>query len=103
MLSHSELSNISLNIYKFSMKKSLSSAIIEGELFLRYRKEGDSYFYGGMRRKLKKLFNDKKIPLSERESLPILCDSKGIVWVPGFAVRDDGGCDSNALNAVFFY
>lgn len=103
MLSHSDLSNISLNIYKFSIKKNLSSAIIEGELFLRYRKEGDSYFYGGMKRKLKKLFNDKKIPLSERESLPILCDSKGIVWVPGFGVRDDGGCDRNALNAVFFY
>jgi tRNA(Ile)-lysidine synthase len=81
----------------------LRSAIIEGELFIRYRRAGDSYFYGGMTHKLKKLFNDKKMPLKERETLPILCDEKGIVWVPGFSVRDDGADAANALNAAFFF
>ncbi len=95
--------NISPNIYNFSIKANLSSAIIEGELFIRYRREGDSYYYGGMTHKLKKLFNDKKIPVTERDTLPILCDQKGILWVPGFGVRDDGGCNTNALQAAFFY
>jgi tRNA(Ile)-lysidine synthase len=39
--------------------------------------------------KVKKLFSDKKIPLSERKILPLLCDERGVIWVPGFGVRDD--------------
>ena len=95
--------NISPNIYNFSIKASLSSAIIEGELFVRYRKSGDSYCYGGMTRRLKKLFNDKKLSQRERESLPVLCDEKGIVWVPGFGVRDDGANDPGAISVAYFY
>jgi tRNA(Ile)-lysidine synthase len=102
-LSHGDIQNISPNIYNFSIKANLRSAIIEGELFIRYRRAGDSYYYGGMTHKLKKLFNDKKMPLKERETLPILCDEKGIVWVPGFSVRDDGADAANALNAAFFF
>ena len=71
------------------MKVDLSSAIIVGELYIRTKTCGDAYRYGGITRKLKKLFNDKKIPTSERNKLPIICDSKGIVWVMGFGVRDD--------------
>ncbi len=102
-LSHGDIQNISPNIYNFSIKANLRSAIIEGELFIRYRRAGDSYYYGGMTHKLKKLFNDKKMPLKERETLPILCDEKGIVWVPGFSVRDDGADAANALNVAFFF
>ena len=103
VISQSGSYNISSNIYNFSIKANLRSAIIKGDLFLRHRREGDCYFYGGITHKLKKLFNDKKIPLQKRESLPILCDEKGIVWVPGFGVRDDGGCDDHALTVEFFY
>ena len=49
----------------------------------------DCIKYGGMTRKLKKLFNDRKIPPSVRPFIPIVCDEKGIVFVPGFGVRDD--------------
>ena len=103
IITHNARQIFSPNIYNFSIKANLSSAIIEGELFIRYRREGDSYYYGGMTHKLKKLFNDKKIPISERDKLPILCDQKGILWVPGFGVRDDGGLATNALYAAFFY
>jgi len=81
---------ISLNVYKISIQADLSSAIIYGRLFLRPRNEGDSVYYGGMTHKLKKLFNDRKIPPSLRSRIPILCDERGILWVPGFGVRDDG-------------
>ena len=84
-----ENEDFSSNVYKFSIKANLSSAIIVGGLSVRNKKDGDSYFYGGITRKLKKLFCDKKIPVSVREKIPVLTDEKGIIWVPGFGVRDD--------------
>ena len=81
--------NCFANVYNYSINANLSSAIIDGDLYLRSKKDGDTIYYGGMTHKLKKLFNDRKIPLSERKKLPILCDQKGVLWVPGFGVRDD--------------
>ena len=81
--------DFSSNVYKIAMQVKLSSAIIVGDLSVRNKKDGDSYYYGGMTRKVKKLFCDKKIPVSVREKTPIITDEKGIVWVAGFGVRDD--------------
>ncbi len=80
-----------IKVYNISTQKNLASAIIKGKLYIRNKLDGDAYFYGGITHKLKKLFNDKKIPSNERENVPVLCDDMGIVWVPGFGVRDDGG------------
>ena len=82
--------NSSSNVYKFSIQQDLSSAIIVGSLYVRFKEDGDAYFYGGMKHKLKKVFNDRNIPPSERSLIPVICDDKGIVWVPGLSVRDDG-------------
>lgn len=81
--------NYSSNVYKFSIQANLQSVIIKGNLTVRNKSDGDAYFYGGMTRKVKKLFCDKKIPLSKRETIPIITDEKGIIWIPGFGVRDD--------------
>ena len=89
-----KLDKESLNIYKISIYADISSAIIEGNLHLRPRREGDTVFYGGITRKIKKLYSDRKIPPSVRDSIPLLCDGKGVVWVPGFGVRDDIRCKS---------
>ena len=78
------------NVYKNSIQANLSSAIINGNLYLRSKKDGDTVYYGGMTHKIKKLFSDAKIPRSIRGLIPILCDDNGVVWVPGFGVRDDG-------------
>lgn len=83
--------DISLNIYKFSIQQTFKSDIIKGELFIRFKRDGDSYCYGGQRKKLKKLFNDRGISPYLRERIPILCDGAGILWVPGFSVRDGAG------------
>ena len=87
--SRQKYEDFSLNIYKKSIQVNLSSAIIDGRLHFRPKKDGDTVYYGGMTRKLKKLFNDRGIPRSIRSRIPILCDNKGVVWVPGFGVRDD--------------
>ena len=91
VLSRDKNSQSYLNVYKKSIQVSLRSAIIKGSLYLRSKKDGDTVYYGGMTHKVKKLFSDLKIPRSKRRLIPILCDDNGVVWVPGFGVRDDGG------------
>lgn len=75
------------NIYKISIRAKLSTDIISNGLFVRSKKDGDSYSYGGKTRKLKKLFNDKSIPVKFRKSIPVFEDCFGIVWVCGFGIR----------------
>jgi tRNA(Ile)-lysidine synthetase-like protein len=82
------------NIYKISIQQQIPSDIIKDGLSVRSKEDGDSYTYGGMTRKLKKLFNDRKIPPSLRQHVPVVCDSQGILWVPGFGLRD--GARSNS-------
>ncbi len=89
------------NVYTLSTQRSLASATIEGELYVRSREAGDAYRYGGMTHKLKKMFSDQKIPRRMRAHLPVLCDGRGILWVPGFGVREDGLTPSNTLTAVY--
>ena len=95
VISNEKVDKSYLNIYKISIQANLSSAIISGSLYLRPKKDGDTVYYGGMTHKLKKLFCDSKIPPSKRSLIPILCDDKGVVWVPGFGVRDDGVKDED--------
>ena len=90
IISESPLDKSSLNVYKISIQQSLASAIINGGLYIRPKEDGDAIFYGGITHKLKKLFNDRKIPPSLRSSIPILCDGCGVLWVPGCGARDDG-------------
>ena len=76
------------NIYKISIQTQIPSDIIDNGLSVRTRRDGDSYVFGGITRKLKKLFNDRKIPPSLRQHIPVVVDDTGIAWVPGFRVRD---------------
>ena len=57
-------------------------------LSARSRKDGDSYRYGSMTRKVKKLLSEKKLPLDYRDTLPIITSGDNIVWIPGFPVSD---------------
>ena len=43
---------------------------------------------GGMTKSIKKLFQEAGIPEGLRKYVPILCDEKGIVWVPFFGLCD---------------
>ena len=55
-------------------------------LIVRTRKFGDKMAVKGLNgtKKVKDIFIDKKIPLSKRDSWPIVLDSKGnVVWIPG--------------------
>ena len=55
---------------------------------MRSKKDGDSYSYGKMTHKLKKLFNDKSVPKKFRPQIPVICDEDGIQGV--FAYLSEG-------------
>ncbi len=63
---------------------------IKAPLFLRNREAGDRFQPLGMKgsKKLKDFFIDEKIPLKEREKIPLLVRGKEIVWVVGHRISD---------------
>ncbi|MBP1932479.1 tRNA lysidine(34) synthetase TilS [Ammoniphilus resinae] len=58
---------------------------IQGDLILRTRKTGDRMTLLGMsgHKKVKDIMIDAKVSRGHRELLPLLCDQKQILWIPG--------------------
>ena len=80
--------NYSKNIYKKSILLSIESDTIDGALVARSRAPGDKILLGGMHKSVKKLYNEKKIPLDLRSRIPIICDKSGIIAIPFIGIRD---------------
>ncbi len=94
-----------INIYKLSIHIYVNSDKLKKNIYVRGRADGDCIFSGGMNKRLKKLYQQKKIPPAERNTIPLVCDDDGVMWVPGVAVRD-GLCAVNldkCLRAELFY
>lgn len=53
----------------------------EGPMVLRFRQSGDAVRLSGGTKTLKKLMIDRKIPASQRQKLPIIADSRGVLAV----------------------
>ena len=58
---------------------------ISGDLTVRSRKSGDRISPAGrnVSKSLKKFYNEEKIPVEERENIPVLCDENGIIGIYG--------------------
>lgn len=70
---------------------------ISGNVIIRNRREGDSiHLCGRPNKTLKKLFNENKIPLTQRDKMLVLSDEKGIVWTEFFGV--DNRCKTNKFS-----
>jgi tRNA(Ile)-lysidine synthase len=64
----------------------LSSSEVNLPLYVRSRKDGDKIDVMNMSgsKKIKDIFIDEKIPMSERKQWPLVVDSdNNIVWIPG--------------------
>ncbi len=81
-----ELKNLKVN--KLTKNILIKYNIINSSLVARSRINGDSYICRGINRSVKKYMIDEKIPSELRSRIPIVCDSAGIVWVPGLGVAD---------------
>ena len=91
------------NIYKLSILRILRFDKISGVLRVRSRRKGDVFRYGGMTHKVKRLLSDKKLTAAEKERLPILEDDCGIVWIPGFPLRDGVAYDGEGTPLSVIY
>ncbi len=92
-----------INVYKLSIQATFVFDTICGKVFMRNRKDGDSYRYGNMTHKLKKLYNDAKLSAEEKNHRPVICDDEGILWVPGFKVREGNASKGQSGNSKKIY
>ncbi len=75
---------------------------IEGRLAVRTRRSGDKIQPLGMKghKKVKDIFIDSKIPVSQRDKWPIIVDQAGILWIPGLKVAERGRCRSQSKDVI---
>ena len=57
-------------------------------LYVRSKMDGDTVKCCGHTKKLKRVLTDLHIPSHERKRLPVICDEKGVLCVPGIIARD---------------
>ncbi len=89
------------NIYKLVIRRTFCFDKIRSVLHIRTRRPGDTYRFGGMTRKVKKLFIDRKLTSEEKAALPLLCDGEGILWIPGFPPRDGTAAEHGLTVTVY--
>jgi tRNA(Ile)-lysidine synthase len=80
----------------------LDAEKIQTPLFLRSRAPGDRFFPAGMPGpvKLNDFLAAQHLPLAERNHWPLVCDSGGILWIPGFRVRAGAQVSSGSKQCV---
>ena len=80
---------LSKNVYKNFLHSTMKKSAFTGTIYARGKSDGDTFTFSNMTKKVKKMLNEAKIPLNERNRLPMVCDSCGIFWIPSFPTRDD--------------
>lgn len=90
------------NIYKDLVISTFDSDKINGKLYLRKRKPGDKITLPirKVRKSLKKLFNEMEIAPETRDSIFIIADDEGVVWVENIGADLRVAPDNNTKNFV---
>ncbi len=75
---------------------------IVGKLVVRTRRPGDSIrlLGRGCTKTLHKLYNECAVPVFLRETLPVIADDNGVVWVCGIGVAQRCGVSSNTKRVI---
>ena len=70
---------------------------INGNIIIRYRKDGDKIIPLGLNgsKKIKDIFIDMKIPKEKRDFIPIIEFGENIAWVVGVKLSDKYKVDMN--------
>ena len=69
-------------------------------LYLRNRKNGDTMTLKVGTKKVKDILIDQKIPLSKRDKMFIVADSKSVLWIPGIKKSLQ---DNTLLKKIYIY
>lgn len=92
------------NLNRFDMETLIDCDKICGSLTIRNRIDGDAYQPAKrVNKKLKKLFNESKKTVSERDKMLILSDECGIIWTEYFGVVDRCRIEKNTKKALRIY
>ena len=77
-------------VHNLLLKNAIDCDKIVGKLVIRNRISGDEIRLKGRNctKTLKKLFTEKKIPLCERDVLPVIADNQGVVWIYNMGVAE---------------
>lgn len=80
-----------INFEDNNLIKYFNYDMINGNIIIRYRKNGDKVTPLGMKgsKKLKDIFINMKIPVNERDYIPIIQFDEAIGWVVGVKVSND--------------
>lgn len=75
---------------------------LQGELFLSSRLPSDSFTCPKRKltKSLKKLFNEKKIPVDKRNEIPVLHDGENVVWIEDIGVSKKYIPDENSQRII---
>ncbi len=74
-------------------------------LLVRGRKPGDTLrsFGDNRQRSLRRLFIDAKVPRSNRDSIPLICDQEEVLWVPGVRRSEKGRISQHTKRIIRIY
>lgn len=86
------------NVNNLLLKNALDCDKIVGKLVLRTRMTGDSIRLKnrGCTKTLKKLYTECHIPESLRDTLPVIADNEGVVWIHGIGVAHRAAVTENS-------
>ncbi len=75
---------------------------IVGNVTVRGREEGDMIVPAGRgcTKSLKKLYNEYKIPVEDRENIPVLCDENGVIGVYGYCCDERVKIDNTTTSVI---
>lgn len=75
---------------------------INGEIKLRYRKDGDKFSPLGMTgtKKLKDIFINMKVPRETRDITPLVCFGNEVGWIVGYKVSEKFKIDKDTKNIL---
>lgn len=94
--------NENQKINNLLLKNYIDCDKIIGKLIIRTRQSGDTVRLKNKNgtKQLTKLYNEYRIPLELRESLPVMADDKGIVWIYKIGVAERCAVDVNSVSLL---
>ncbi|MBQ3531538.1 MAG: tRNA lysidine(34) synthetase TilS [Oscillospiraceae bacterium] len=99
ILSYEEFKN-SYKLNNFVLKDTFDFDKIKGNAVIRSRKEGDKADIHGGTKTLKKLFIEEKIPAETRNSVAVISDEEGVVWVEGLGAAKRARLSEKTVNVA---
>lgn len=89
------------NLYNFAVDFNM----INNNTQLRKRKDGDKFkpAYRNVTKKLKKLFNENKIPIDCRDKISIISNGDSILWVEGFGPSEESKVNKNTQKVAIIH